>query len=66
MIPCTPVLEDHTASVLRAEVSKVWKVTEVSKGEAVPVLNYAHDHQNVWGSGDIAPPFSTLAIDGGE
>jgi hypothetical protein len=36
------------------------------KGKFVPVLNYAPRHEDVWGSGDIAPPFLTLALDGGE
>lgn len=39
MMPYSLVLEDHTASVFRAEVSEVWKVAgsrEVSKGKVVP------------------------------
>jgi hypothetical protein len=29
-------------------------------------INYAPSHEDVWGSEDIAPPFLTLALDGGE
>jgi hypothetical protein len=37
------------------------------KRKVIPVLNYIIKHYAIkaWGSGSIAPPFLTLALDGG-
>jgi hypothetical protein len=38
-----------------------------NKGRVIPVLNYLSTCQeDVWENGGIAPPFLTLALDGGE
>jgi hypothetical protein len=39
---------------------------EYQKGKITPVFNYALYHEDIWGSGDIAPPFFIPAVDGGE
>jgi hypothetical protein len=37
----------------------------IVKGKVVPVLDYlSTNHEDVWGSGGIAPPFLTSALDG--
>jgi hypothetical protein len=30
------------------------------------LINYALRHEDIWGKGGVAPPFSTSAVDGGD
>jgi hypothetical protein len=41
-------------------------VSEVKVKLPPCLINYAQCHEGVWGSGCIAPPFLTSALDGGE
>jgi hypothetical protein len=40
--------------------------SEKVEGKVVRVLNYAPRHEGVWGSGGVAPPFLTSALNVGE
>jgi hypothetical protein len=45
------------------------KNRKFKKGEVkvtLCLINYALCHENTWGSGGIAPPFVTSALDGGQ